>query len=91
MSTPTPGLVHTADLETVNAAITVLCDYEAQDRTLVCDMASAMLSDLAIRGALGPLDGYLRLYCDVLDGPDDMGPIVARIQSGVHYGPTPSQ
>jgi hypothetical protein len=77
-------LIPSADLETVNAAITVLCEYETQGRQLICDMASAMLSDLTDHGALGPLESYVTMYCDVLEGPDSVGPIVARIMAGTH-------
>jgi hypothetical protein len=90
--TQTPMLIPAADLDTVNAAITVLCEYPAQDRGLVCDMASAMLSDLTRYGTLGPLDNYVRVYCDVqeaFNGADDAGPIVARILGGTAAAPAP--
>lgn len=73
----------TAALKTMQAAITVLADLEGQDHTLVLEMAQDMLNDiLNHEGQLSfSLDFYVRRYCDLLDGPDDVAPIVASIET----------
>jgi hypothetical protein len=77
-------LIPSADLDTVNAAITILCEYSEQDRAQVCDMASAMLTDLSAHGALAPLGSYVGLYCTVAEGGAEVDAIAARIMGGVH-------
>jgi hypothetical protein len=71
-----------AELGTINAAITVLCNLEGQNRTLVCEMAQAMLGDLIDMGRLESASYYVTHYCSVLDGPADAIPIVAAILEG---------
>ena len=50
--------------------MTVLADEEAQDSTLVLEMAQRMLHDI-LAGQMQPLRKYVLLFCDVLDDAED--------------------
>lgn len=52
-----------------------------QDSLLVLDMSQDMLADLLDQGQLRPTLDYVRNFCDVADGPDDLARMAGEIDS----------
>lgn len=58
-------------LNRIYAAVNHISDLEGQDPTLVIEMSQAMLNDVIEHGVLDPMVDYVKMFCDVIDGPDD--------------------
>jgi len=60
-----------AELQRIYAAVNYMSDLEGQDSQLIIYMSQAMLNDLIENGEIFPLIEYVKLYCDVIESPDD--------------------
>jgi len=68
-----------AELIRARAAIGYLASLPGQDAMLVVEMAETMLEDIILNGELGDMLGYVKRYCDVVDGPDQARLVVLGI------------
>jgi len=59
-------------LNRIYAAVDYVSNLDGQDTELVLDMSQQMLSDLINTGSIKPMIEYVKRYCDVIDGPDDI-------------------
>jgi hypothetical protein len=59
-------------LNRIYAAVDYLANIETQDRSLIIDMSQAMINDVIETGELLPMVDYIKRFCDVIDGPDDV-------------------
>jgi transcription initiation factor TFIIIB Brf1 subunit/transcription initiation factor TFIIB len=59
-------------LNRIYAAVDYLANIETQDRSLIIDMSQAMINDVIETGELLPMIDYIKRFCDVIDGPDDV-------------------
>jgi len=70
-------------MRTIWAATEYMRELENQDQVAVLDFSQSMLWDLIQTGAVGPMIGYVRQYCDVTDGPEDTQRIADEINAAV--------
>jgi hypothetical protein len=66
-------------LNRIYAAVEYMTELENQDRSMVIEMSQAMLNDVIETGELQPMFNYVKRYCDVIDGPDDIERIASDI------------
>jgi hypothetical protein len=65
------GLTMLEMLNRIYTTVDYMANLDGQDRTLVIDMSQAMLGDLIDNGTLQPMINYVKMFCDVIDGPED--------------------
>ena len=58
-------------LNRIYAAVDYMTNLECQDTMMIVEMSQSMIDDLIVKGALRPMVEYVKMYCDVIDGPDD--------------------
>jgi len=69
------------EIRKMKTTISALMNLEGQDRQLVAEMAEDMLTDLETGDTLVELSYYVRRYCNVIDGSEEVRPIVSKIES----------
>ena len=66
-------------LNRIYSAVDYMSNLEGQDRTMVIEMSQFMLNDVIESGNLRPMVEYVKMFCDVLDSPEDAEEIAADI------------
>jgi hypothetical protein len=69
----------TTQLNRIYYTLDYMVGLEGQDRTLVIEMAQAMLNDVIEGHGLKPMVEYVKRYCDVIDSAADAERIAGEI------------
>lgn len=74
-----PADVTATQLNRIYFAVEYMAALEGQDHALVIEMSQAMLNDVIEGRGLAPMIDYVKMFCDVIDGPEDAERIAADI------------